>query len=78
MPTSDGGTEQLTEVRYVFTLPEGVEANAKFMIEQLDINEDFVSFEIFNSRGERKIIETLEDAGQLKGKALTNWLYPDR
>ena len=81
MPTSDGGTQQLTEVRYVFTLPKGVEANAEFMIRELRNNQNILSFEIFNNRGERKIIEhgdlkKLNGTVLLEGKPLNDWLYP--
>ena len=83
MPTSDGGMQQLTQVRYVFILPKGVEANAKFMIKHLKNNQDTLSFEIFNSRGERKIIgngdlEELNGTILLEDRPLADWLYPSK
>ena len=77
MPTSDGEKQQLNNVRYVFTLPEGVKANAEFMIRQLTNRQikNFVSFEIFNEVGERKIINK-DNVEQLEESILDKWLYP--
>lgn len=75
MPKERGGEQQINNVRYVFTLPEGVQANAKFMLRELRDNRENLSFEIFNEIGERKII-TYENRKELQIKALTNWLYP--
>lgn len=73
--TSDGVKRQLRKVRYVFTLPKGVKANAKFMIEKLlDIEtRNFVSFEIFNHQGERKIIKA-KNIKELREPDLSDWL----
>jgi len=45
------------------------------MIKQIEHNINIVSFEIFNSRRERKIIEDISDAQQHLGEGvLANWL----
>jgi hypothetical protein len=71
----DGSKQQITKVRYVFTLPEGVKANREWMIDQIQKNRNIVSFEIFNNRGERKIIKNIGEAQQhLEEGVLANWL----
>ncbi|HAZ45533.1 MAG TPA: hypothetical protein DDW76_27775 [Cyanobacteria bacterium UBA11369] len=70
----DGTQQQITKVRYVFTLPDGVKANREWMIAQIQNYEDIVSFEIFNKIGERKTIENISDIQQLGEETLTNWL----
>ncbi|MGF1486084.1 MAG: hypothetical protein ACFBSE_03110, partial [Prochloraceae cyanobacterium] len=71
---SGGKIYQIRNLRYSFTLPEGVKANAVWMDEQLTNDlQGYISFEIFNSRGERKII-TNQNISELDEANLTKWL----
>ncbi|AFZ22682.1 hypothetical protein Cylst_0320 [Cylindrospermum stagnale PCC 7417] len=60
----DGQIHTINEVRYTFTDPRGVEANARWMYNTLKGSDD-LSFEIFTSTGERKII-TSKNREELK------------
>jgi hypothetical protein len=53
---ADGSQRTIDKLRYVFTDPKGVKANAEWMRRQITRSPDHVSFEIFNINGERKII----------------------
>jgi hypothetical protein len=70
----DGSQRNLDKLRYVFTDPTGVKANAKWIRQQIENSPQHVSFEIFNTNGERKIL----DAGSLKNgdfdQNLSRWL----
>lgn len=71
----NGRKYQIRKLRYTFTLPEGVKANAEWMREELLNHRNRLTFEIFNSRGERKIIN-FNNRNELNRKVLNNWLYP--
>ena len=74
MPTSDGGKQQLNKVRYVFTLPQGAKANRVWMEDQIVAYGELVTFEIFNSKGERKIITYDNAEYELDEDNLNDWL----
>jgi hypothetical protein len=66
-----GGGRLVTNVRYTFVHPEGARANEGWMKEALRGNEG-LSFEIFNSRGERTVIT--KDAIERRPNAIRDWL----
>jgi hypothetical protein len=61
---NDGTRRTVDKVSYVFTDPVGVKANAKWMAKQLK-EHDRLSIEVFNAKGERKI---------LNGQNVDSWL----
>ena len=74
----DGKKFRPKKVVYTFATPEGVEANAKFMDEQLNLlqeDQNILSFEIINSKGEIKTID-IDNITELSEPTLSQWLYP--
>jgi Domain of unknown function (DUF4157) len=67
IPGKDGAALKINDVKYTFTNPKGVKANAEWMKQQLKTN-DNLSFEIFNTKGDKKII-TKADLGWLNNKS---------
>jgi hypothetical protein len=63
----------IDNAHYVFTEPAGVKANAQWMRKQLDRYRGNLSFEIFNAKGESKIID-FESIRDLSTESLTKWL----
>jgi hypothetical protein len=53
---NDGTRRTVDKVSYVFTDPRGVKANAQWMAQQLK-GRPKLSFEVFNTKGERMIID---------------------
>ncbi|MGF1488154.1 MAG: hypothetical protein ACFBSE_13795, partial [Prochloraceae cyanobacterium] len=76
--SKDGKKFRPKRVVYTFATPEGVKANVDFMDTQLRIprNQDFLSFEIINSKGEKKIINK-NNLSELEKQKLNQWLYPN-
>jgi hypothetical protein len=72
IPGKDGAALKINDVKYTFTNPKGVKANAEWMKQQLKTN-DNLSFEIFNTKGDNKII-TNADLEWLKGREFLAWL----
>lgn len=62
----------IEKAQYVFTEPQGVLANSKWMRRQLSEHEN-LSFEIFNIKGESKIINP-ENIADLSNQKITKWL----
>jgi hypothetical protein len=60
---------------YTFATPEGVKANVDFMFKELERNQEYLSFEIVNSKGEIKTID-IDNISELDEPALSQWLYP--
>ena len=65
------------ELIYTFATPEGVIANVKFMRIELKDYSEYLSFEIINNKGERKIID-INNIEELNEPALNQWLYPKK
>ena len=68
----NGKKYQIRKLVYVFPDPKGVKANASWMREEL-INRPYLSFEIFNAKGQRKIVGS-SNRNELQGQALSDWL----
>jgi hypothetical protein len=63
----------IENARYVFTDPKGVKANSGWMRDQLALKQnDRLTFEVFNSKGEQKIIDASNFKEELKN--LNSWL----
>ena len=71
----DGKRFRPKKLMYTFATPEGVKANAKWMNTELKNNDKYLSFEIINSKGERKIVKQ-KNIKELQEPALSLWLYP--
>jgi hypothetical protein len=79
---SNGLPYKIGGVRYVFTVPSGVKANAAWMKLMLETNKGAkLTFEIFNVKGERKIIAAraktnppIESVKFLGSKEFYKWL----
>jgi hypothetical protein len=73
----DGKKFRPMRVMYTFATPKGVRANLDFMIKNLKLHEDYLSFEIINSRGEKRTIDinNLKDLND--EPAFSQWLGPD-
>ncbi len=69
----NGNNYEIENLVYVFPVPEGVRANAKWMRQELGRRRDYLSFEIFNTRGERKIVDS-DNIQELQDSRLSNWL----
>ena len=71
----DGKKFRPKKVVYTFATPEGVEANRKWIADQLTDpdNRNILSFEIINSKGERKVIK-YNNLKQLNEPTLSQWL----
>ena len=65
-------TYTVNNLIYTFTDPRGVKKNAKWMYAKLSDHKN-LSFEIFNSQGELKIIDRT-NMNDLKDPTLSNWL----
>jgi hypothetical protein len=63
----------IENARYVFTDPKGVKANVEWMKDVLAKHESNLSFEIFNTEGKSKIINS-ESIRDLSNENLTKWL----
>jgi hypothetical protein len=71
----DGSQRSLNKLQYVFTDPKGVKANIEWMKDQMTMSRDHVSFEVFNAKGERKIIDIKNlESGELTNQHFTQWL----
>jgi hypothetical protein len=71
---ADGSERTVNKLQYVFTDPKGVQANAKWMRTQIEKSPKNVSFEVFNAKGERKIID-VDSLGELSNQQKFNqWL----
>jgi hypothetical protein len=68
---NDGTRRTVDKVSYVFTDPQGVKANSKWMVKQLQ-EHDKLSFEVFNKSGERMIIDNQNVGSWIKN--LDGWL----
>ncbi len=71
----DGKKFRPKQVMYTFATPEGVKANRKWMIAELNrpSNRDILSFEIINSKGEKKLINK-NNISDLEEQKLSQWL----
>jgi hypothetical protein len=68
VPRTDGTTTRIHEVVEVFLDPRGGKANAKWIAEQLGSANAGVSFEVFNTKGDRRTFGA-QDFRKLKGAA---------
>ena len=66
----DGKKFRPDELMYTFATPEGVRANANWMGTELGFHKEYLSFEIVNNKGERKIID-IDNIKDLKEPALS-------
>jgi hypothetical protein len=72
---ADGSERTVDKLRYVFTDPKGVKANIEWMKKRMTDSGETVSFEVFNIKGERKVIDYNSLAsGELSNKQFTQWL----
>jgi hypothetical protein len=69
----NGQIYQVRNLVYVFPVPEGVRANAEWMRQELGRRRNHLSFDIFNTRGEHKIVN-LRNIQELQGQRLSNWV----
>jgi hypothetical protein len=53
----DGSERAINKLSYVFTDPKGVRANIDWMRRQIKTSQEHISFEVFNTKGERKILD---------------------
>jgi hypothetical protein len=72
VPLPDGSTRQVQQVRYVFTDPRGVKANAGWMSKEMKNNPN-LSFEVFNWQGERVTLRNEIEVNQWRAN-LDNWI----
>lgn len=70
--TAGGNTTNIQRVVYTMTVPDGVRANASWMVKQLNDYPN-LAFEIFNNAGSRKMV-TKANAHELAEPALSKWL----
>jgi hypothetical protein len=57
--TQAATTINVKRVRYAFLNPNGVEANAAWMNKTLKTSKGGITFEIFNAKGERRIVNNI-------------------
>jgi hypothetical protein len=65
------GGQPVRRVLYTLPIPEGVQANARWMAEELAIHPGVLSFEVFNATGDRRVITA---AAELARPELWTWL----
>jgi hypothetical protein len=70
--TNNENVYTVRKLVYVFPIPEGVRANAEWMRQEL-LERRYLSFEIFNTRGERKIVSST-NIQELQDSRLSSWL----
>lgn len=63
--------QPLRKATYTFPIPEGVQANAKWMKQQLALHQNVLTFEVFNAAGERRLLSA---AGDLDKPEFWTWL----